>query len=113
MLAVALFWVGLKHPALDLAGARGIVTVTAPRVVVQTILFPHVGYKQNLRPFLSPDDLLAKPGDVYLLAPDLDSWPFEYDAPRGFSTRLAACGQRTIDPSGLETITIETVCDAR
>lgn len=114
-----LFWYGYARaiaPRFELATAleeQRTRAETAPRVVVQTILFPHVGYKQNLRPFLSPDDLLAKPGDVYLLAPDLDSWPFEYDAPRGFSTRLAACGQRTIDPSGLETITIETVCDAR
>lgn len=114
-----LFWYGYARsvaPKLELERAlqaQVIRSGSAPRIVVQTILFPHVGYGKNLRPFLSHDDLRASEGDVFLLAPALDSWPFEFDAPAKFATRLAECGERSTDSSGLETIRITKPCDAR
>ncbi|MDP3501801.1 MAG: DUF2079 domain-containing protein [Myxococcales bacterium] len=114
-----LFWYGYARsiaPKLDLERAvqsQLEQSNAAPRIVVQTILFPHVGYGKNVRPLLSHDDLRASEGDVFLLAPALDSWPFEFDAPAKFATRLGECGERSSDPSGLETIRITKPCDAR
>lgn len=114
-----LFWYGYARSVatkLELERAlqaQVIRSGSAPRIVVQTILFPHVGYGKNLRPFLSHDDLRASEGDVFLLAPALDSWPFEFDAPAKFASRLGECGERSSDSSGLETIKITKPCDAR
>lgn len=114
--AFPLFWYGYARsvtPKFELErDVRAEIerSASAPRVVVQTILFPHVGYGKNLRPLMSEEELKCAPGDVVLLAPALDSWPFEFDAPGKFVTRLEGCGERVSLPSGLEVVRITRDC---